>query len=658
MGSVSDMNSRANKLASRYVAVLGKFLADGREAGLRAAYEFGRTAMANGLGALDLARIHQQARTGLDPAAGDPAAIDSFFRRALSPFDAAQRGASETNFKLRRLIATLEKKNIRLEAANSQLEVEIQKRKLTERALQVSEGRLQAILDYSPAMIFLKDLRGRYLLVNRQFERRFGLRGGQIVGRTDRHLFSRRQAAVFRANDRKVLRAGLPLEFEETARYQDRDHTSIVSKFPVRNVRGNVYALCGIATDITRRKRAEEALRQSEERFRLLLTNVRNYAIFLLQPDGRVASWNSGAQRIYGYTDAEIMGRQFSRFYLSPENRAGRRRRALGLALREGRYEEEGWRVRMNGARFWASTVVAPVHDGSGRLIGFAMVTRDMTERRRTEEALRKSEEHYRLLFNEAQAMQENLRGLSNQILHVQEEERRNISRELHDQVGQHLTAISVMLAAMRSNGAAKSEDLSRKIAGTQRLLEITMETVHDFARELRPAILDELGLLPALRSSLNGFARRTGLRVRFRGSASAEKLSNEQKTVLFRIAQESLTNVAKHAQATRVEVVLRKAEGGLCMEISDNGKSFRDNPRQSVRSKRGLGLLGMQERVRLVNGRFNIKPDLTRGTTVQVVVPFKSSSQFARPNARPDRNRSAGTPASQSGSAASGISN
>jgi signal transduction histidine kinase len=214
------------------------------------------------------------------------------------------------------------------------------------------------------------------------------------------------------------------------------------------------------------------------------------------------------------------------------------------------------------------------------------------------------------------------------------------------------------MLAAMRNNGAAKSEELSRKIAATQRLLEITMETVHDFARELRPAILDELGLLPALRSSLNGFARRTGLRVRFRGSASAEKLSNEQKTVLFRIAQESLTNVAKHAQASRVDIVLRKAEGGLCMEIADNGKSFRSVPHQSVRSKQGLGLLGMQERVRLVNGRFNINPDPSRGTTVRVVVPFKSASRFARPDARPDRNRPAGTPASESGSVASGISN
>jgi len=416
------------------------------------------------------------------------------------------------------------------------------------------------------------------------------------------------------------------MEFEEIARYQDGNHISIVSKFPLRSAKGRAYALCGIATDITRRKRAEEALRQSEERFRLLVANVRNYAIFLLEPDGRVASWNAGAQRIYRSAEEEIIGRSFSCFYPAAEVRRGRPRLALKIAVREGRFEEEGWRVRQDGSRFWANAVIAPIHDGSGRLRGFAKVTRDMTERKRNEEALRQSEEHHRRLFNEARVMQERLRSLSNQILNVQEEERRHISRELHDEVGQHLTAISVMLATLRNNGAMASDQLSARIAGTQRLLQVTMETVHNFARELRPAILDELGLLPALRSSLDAFGRRTGLRVRFRAGAVAEKLGSEQKTVLFRIAQESLTNVAKHAEASRVDVSLRRVDGGICMEIADNGKSFRVNAAKSLGAKQRLGLLGMQERVRLVNGRFDIKPEPGRGTTVRVVIPFKGA--------------------------------
>ena len=235
--------------------------------------------------------------------------------------------------------------------------------------------------------------------------------------------------------------------------------------------------------------------------------------------------------------------------------------------------------------------------------------------------------------------MQENLRSLSNQILHVQEEERKSISRELHDEVGQHLTAVSTMLAALRNDGAPAAEEPARKIAGIQRLLEVTMETVHNFARELRPASLDELGLLPALRSCLQAFAERTGLRVRFRGTAAAEMLDSERKTVLFRVAQESLTNVAKHAEATRVAITLRKAGDGISMEVADDGKSFREDPGNSARCKQRLGLLGMQERVRLVGGEFRIKPEPGKGTTVRVVIPF-GAPRAPSPSAHlPDRN-------------------
>src|SRR5712671_5850928 len=159
----------------------------------------------------------------------------------------------------------------------------------------------------------------------------------------------------------------------------------------------------------------------------------------------------------------------------------------------------------------------------------------EITGRKRVERALRRSEQHYQRVFNEAQAMQESLRNLSNKILSTQEEERRRISRELHDEVGQSLTAISVTLATLKNNGAAGA---AAKLAGAQRLLRETMEAVHDFARELRPAMLDELGLLPALRSYLKGFAGRTGLRVHFRGNLIAEKLADDQKTVVFRIVQ------------------------------------------------------------------------------------------------------------------------
>jgi signal transduction histidine kinase len=243
----------------------------------------------------------------------------------------------------------------------------------------------------------------------------------------------------------------------------------------------------------------------------------------------------------------------------------------------------------------------------------------EIGERKRTEKALRESEE--------------NLRNLSNQILYVQEEERKRISRELHDEVGQALTAISMNLESLKKNGIMNSPSLVRKLADTQNLLQATMETAHRFARELRPAMLDELGLLPALRSYLKAFASRTGLRVHFRGNPVAENLAGDQKTVLFRVAQESLTNVGKHARARQVKVTLRPVLDGICMEIADNGRSFKANATPSAGNKKRLGLLGMQERVRLVNGRFTIHLRPGRGTTIRVVIPCKPSNAPLRAN-------------------------
>src|SRR5207245_2594819 len=145
------------------------------------------------------------------------------------------------------------------------------------------------------------------------------------------------------------------------------------------------------------------------------------------------------------------------------------------------------------------------------------------------------------------------LRNLSRQVIHVQEEERKHISRELHDEVGQALTVLNTNLGILQRNGTVERALLKKKIADTQMLLARTMETLHRFARELRPAMLDELGLLPALRSYLKNFAERTGLQVMFAASPEAERLNDHQKTVVYRVAQESLTNVARHARARHV---------------------------------------------------------------------------------------------------------
>jgi signal transduction histidine kinase len=249
-------------------------------------------------------------------------------------------------------------------------------------------------------------------------------------------------------------------------------------------------------------------------------------------------------------------------------------------------------------------------------------LTEEIHRRKRTEKALRQSESHFRRLFDDARGMEDALRDLSNKVLDVQEDERKRLSRELHDETGQALTAISVTLASLgrhERGGTVKQQ----RLRNAQKLLRSTMETIHDFARELRPAMLDELGLLPALRSYLTAFAERTGLRVHFRATPVAEQLAPNAKLVLFRVAQESLTNIAKHAQANRVDFRIHKVASHICMIIRDDGKSFRGLPNDAARHKQSLGLLGMQERVRLVNGQIVIRPQAGKGTTVSVAVPL-----------------------------------
>jgi PAS domain S-box-containing protein len=147
-----------------------------------------------------------------------------------------------------------------------------------------------------------------------------------------------------------------------------------------------------VTRDLTERRAADEELRRSEERFRLLVQSVTDYAIFMLDPEGRVSSWNPGAERFKGYSADEITGEHFSRFYTEEDRVAGIPRLALETAEREGRFEAEGWRIRKDGFRFWASVIIKPIRSEDGRLIGFAKVTRDLTEKRKTKEQLRQSQ--------------------------------------------------------------------------------------------------------------------------------------------------------------------------------------------------------------------------------------------------------------------------
>jgi len=194
-----------------------------------------------------------------------------------------------------------------------------------------------------------------------------------------------------RAGYQQVFREGLVRDYPLELRHRDGRITSVLYNASVyRDENGNVAGIFAAARDITKRKRAEEALRQSEQRFSSMLEGVRDYAIIFLDLDGRITSWNKGAERIKGYRSEEIVGQHFSRFYAPADIATGKPARELEVATSEGRFEDEDWRVRKDGSRFWANVVVSALRDAGGKVTGFVKITRDLTSRKQAEDEIKR----------------------------------------------------------------------------------------------------------------------------------------------------------------------------------------------------------------------------------------------------------------------------
>lgn len=248
----------------------------------------------------------------------------------------------------------------------------------------------------------------------------------------------------------------------------------------------------------------------------------------------------------------------------------------------------------------------------------------EILQRKSVEESLRKSEQHYSELLKQSRHMQEQLRLLSRQLLSAQEDERRMISRELHDQIAQTLTGINVRLASLKTESTLNHKGLQRKISSTQRLVEKSVDIVHQFARDLRPTVLDDLGLIPALHSFMKNFTSRTGVRASLATfTMKIDELDAARRTALFRVAQEALTNVARHAHASRVEVSVQKLPDCICMKIKDDGKSFDVDRALRANGGKHLGLLGMRERLEMIGGKFVVESAPGKGTTIQAQIPL-----------------------------------
>lgn len=418
---------------------------------------------------------------------------------------------------------------------------------------------------------------------------------------------------------------------------------------------GDLCMVGGI-TDITDRKRSEKELRQSEERYRLLVEGTKDYAMFLMDQKRQIYHWNSGAERIFGFSREEMIG-QSADLIFTPEDRANNvPEQEVYTARLQGRAADIRWHIRKGGSRFWADGIMTRLTDETGALQGYAKITRDATKEWESDESLRRAhEELERRVMERTEELQqtnEELRSesehrrllevgrqrLMERIVSTQEEERRRIARELHDQMGQQLTALLMGLKALTVPEAPGiPPEVTERITSMQVLTTELMERAHDLAWELRPATLDNLGLEAAIRQYAHEWALRNEIALDFVVQGMKENYRGGQylEAALYRVVQEALFNIQKHAAATNVSILLECVKDEVVVVVEDNGRGFEvdhyttwfvdsfSNERANTGISKRLGLLGMKERMELVGGSLNIESSPGNGTTIYARCPL-----------------------------------
>jgi PAS domain S-box-containing protein len=339
----------------------------------------------------------------------------------------------------------------------------------------------------------------------------------------------------------------------------------------------------------------------SEALLDALIDALDDCAIFTLDPAGRVTSWNSGAQKINGYRPEEIIGSHFSVFYTTEDAAAGKPARELAIAASEGHVEHEGWRVRRDGSRFWASVTITKIRDA----YGFAKVTRDMTECLHLTDL-------------------EQANALSAQIQTARENEQRRIARELHDDLGQQLAALKIDMTLL--DAYMDASDVSGHILSETRAMQGEIDTIIASVRRiavgLRPPLLDDLGVSAALDWLVNDHSHRYGIKVTAHIEVGDLPLSETASTAIFRIVQEALTNVARHSQASEVNIEVTHADDVCTVRIEDNGSGTMLN---APRKGKSFGLLGIRERVRQLNGTLSIDSAPGCGFRIGIQLPMSA---------------------------------
>ena len=334
-------------------------------------------------------------------------------------------------------------------------------------------------------------------------------------------------------------------------------------------------------------------------------------AIISKNLDGIISSWNQSAERLFGYTAEEAIGKHIT--LIIPDDRRDEEVAIIERLRRGERVDHfETVRQHKNGKLLGLSLTISPVRDDTGRVIGASKVARDITERREAEKARNESE-------------------LSAQLLQVQDAERRRIARELHDGVGQLLVAIGMNVAQVMKESGKLSSTAARCVEENSRLIDQASADIRTVSYLLHPPMLDEVGLRSALQMYLEGFAVRSKIKISMELDRNVGRLPQDQELSLFRIAQECMANIHRHAGSTTALVRLSKVSGQIELVVKDSGQGISKDVQSKINAGvcAGVGLRGMQERVRLIGGTLTIQSSKA-GTSIRVVLPILEQARIA----------------------------
>lgn len=478
-------------------------------------------------------------------------------------------------------------------------------RREAEDTLRRSERRFSVFMDNLPAFAWMKDLDGRYLYTSKQLEKLAPYHNARAIGKTDAEIWPEEIASTYQANDRAAISTKKSLQAVESYLVGTERHLVLSSKFPILDQDGSVVMVGGASLEVTDRVHAEEALGAQVLRYRTLM-ETSNDSICVLDANGNLQEANAEFLRRRGYSADEGKSLNVVDWdaQWTPDQLKEKMRQLVdGNAVFETQHRCK------DGSVFDVEVGASGVQIANKQL--FFCVTRDITERKRAEEALRQANQQ--------------LQKLSRRRVEVQEDERRHLSRELHDQIGQALMAAKVNLQSTRRlrNHQKIGDRLEESIA----ILDQILQQIREISFNLRPSVLDDLGLAPALQWVLRNHAERAGLLAEFISEPDLKRLDSEVETACFRIALEALTNIIRHAEAEHVFIELRRIEGMLHLVVRDDGIGF-DITAQANSRSHSLGLLGMRERAIVLGGTLHCDSIPGEGTVVRASFPMPGKTE------------------------------